>query len=82
MKGISIRVKLAAPLTAFAGYGEKDVVLPECATVRDAIQSAGLSENIAKICAGQMNGLPVDDTSVLRDNDRLLLYMKIFVRGG
>lgn len=82
MKNIRVRVKLTASMAALADYREKNIDLPDGSTVRDAIQSAGLSEKIAKICAGQMNGLPVDDTSVLRDNDRLLLYMKVVVRGG
>jgi sulfur carrier protein ThiS len=82
VKNISVRVKLAASLAVLAGYREKNIDLPEGSTVRDAIQSAGFSEKIAKICAGQMNGLPVDDASVLRENDRLLLYMKAVVRGG
>jgi sulfur carrier protein ThiS len=82
MKNIRIRIKLKTPLHSFAGYSEKSVELPEGSSVADAIRSTGLSEKIANICAGQMNGLSVDDSSVLKDNDCLLLYMKVVVLGG
>ncbi|MDR1509278.1 MAG: hypothetical protein LBS53_06530 [Synergistaceae bacterium] len=82
MTNIRVRIKLTASLAAFTGYGEKNIDLPENSTVSDAIQSAGINEKLVKICAAQMNGLSVDGTSVLRNSDCLLLYMKVAVSGG
>jgi putative ubiquitin-RnfH superfamily antitoxin RatB of RatAB toxin-antitoxin module len=82
MKNIKVRIKLNETLAASAGCREKTIELPEGSSARDAINSSGLSERMAGVCCAAINGLVIDDSSVLKDSDCLMLYLKLVVRGG
>lgn len=68
---MKITIKLIGPLIYKAGFSEKKLVLPDPATVGDALERARLEKYREVIIT--VNGRAVCFSDVLKDGDRLAL---------
>ncbi|MBM3294320.1 MAG: MoaD/ThiS family protein [Candidatus Aminicenantes bacterium] len=66
---MKVRVKLIGPLVYEAGFSEKDVELPEAATVEALLAGLALSQRRPRIVT--RNGRAVVPQEILEEGDRI-----------